>query len=44
MGGEEVKEDSRELVGFIVLGEEDGVVIGDGKEVLKIGYGIVGVL
>lgn len=43
VGGEEVKEDSRELAGSTALGEEDGVVIGDGKEVSKIGYGIVGV-
>lgn len=43
VGGEEVKEDSRELAGPTALGEEDGVVIGDGKEVSKIGYGIVGV-
>lgn len=37
VGGEEVKKDSRELAGSAALGEENSVVIGDGKEILKVG-------
>lgn len=43
VGGEEVEEDSRELAGSAALGEEDSIVVGDGKKFSKVGYGFVNV-